>query len=62
MQDPERLLVFCKDGAVLDVEAPKTVETDKTYRIPRQDLVKREYIFARVKDKLLVCKYLITKK
>jgi hypothetical protein len=48
--------VFCKDGAVLDVEAPRieTIDTTKTFRIPSQNLVKREYMFARVKDKLLV--------
>ena len=48
--------MFCKDGAVLDVEAPRveTIDTTKTFRIPSQNLVKREYMFARVKDKLLV--------
>ena len=48
--------MFCKDGAVLDVEAPRieTIDTTKTFRIPSQNLVKREYMFSRVKDKLLV--------
>jgi hypothetical protein len=58
--------VFCKDGAVLDVEAPRVaaIDTTKTFRIPSQNLVKREYMFARVKDKLLVsafCTFLYQK-
>ncbi len=51
--------MFCKDGAVLDVEAPRVekIDTTKTFRIASQNLVKREYMFARVKDKLLVSIY-----
>ncbi|XP_028405556.1 cilia- and flagella-associated protein 44-like [Dendronephthya gigantea] len=54
-EDPGGLLVFCKDGAVLDVDAPRVdvIDTTKTFKIPSQNLVKREYMFARIKDKLL---------
>ncbi|XP_031554688.1 cilia- and flagella-associated protein 44-like isoform X2 [Actinia tenebrosa] len=48
------VLVSCKDGTVLEVEAPQHGEhdTSKTYHLPLQNLKITEFFFKSVKDKL----------
>ncbi|XP_067037270.1 cilia- and flagella-associated protein 44-like isoform X2 [Acropora muricata] len=51
---PKSLLISCRDGTVLDVEAPASgkYDTSKTYHLPLTNLKTKEYHFTSVKDKL----------
>ena len=55
-QVPKGILVSCKDGTVLHVEAPVPgkYDTSKTYHLPLTNLKTKEYHFTSVKDKLRV--------
>ena len=55
-QAPKSVLISCKDGTVLHVEAPAAdkYDTSKTYHLPLTNLKTREYHFTSVKDKLRV--------
>lgn len=55
-QSPKSVLISCKDGTVLHVEAPASgkYDTSKTFHLPLTNLKTREYHFKSVKDKLRV--------
>ena len=55
-QAPKSVLISCKDGTVLHVEAPDPgkYDTSKTYHLPLTNLKTKEYHFKSVKDKLRV--------
>ena len=58
-QSPKSVLISCKDGTVLHVEAPASgkYDTSKTFHLPLTNLKTREYHFKSVKDKLRVSCY-----
>lgn len=51
---PKSVLISCKDGTVLHVEAPDPgkYDTSKTFHLPLKNLKTKEYHFKSVKDKL----------
>ncbi|XP_068733143.1 cilia- and flagella-associated protein 44-like isoform X1 [Montipora capricornis] len=53
-KDPHSILVGCRDGTVLHVEAPAPgkYDTSKTYHLPLTNLKTKEYHFTSVKEKL----------